>query len=414
MKKKNFLLSIALLLGLSNAMADNTLSVGEVALPKGGEVDIVIKYTLDTPCRDFQMEFLLPESDAIEYVGFTKLISTNQSITTNPIEGGVSFVGATMEDPDNNLISGTGNLLMITIRDTKGLETGTRLTASLKNIEFSAPVNETDVAPVNISDVNFYIVISEVEDFVTLNENSLVAPSVTSGSVDIKVKRTLKSGVWSTICLPFNMTEAQVKEAFGDGTQLAEFSDYTANKDGNDVTSLSVDFSAAVVEDGIYLIANLPYIIKTTKDLTEFMVNDVSIEDVELMDAESNTRKSRKPIGKFVGTYTANTTVPANSLFLSDNKFYYSTGLTKMKAFRAYFTFNDVLASLNSAAARINLTVNVNDADGNTTSISHADFLPLPSGRVYSVAGQYIGESEAIEKLPRGVYIVDGKKRIVK
>ena len=412
MKKNSFLISIAMLLGMGYAMADNKLSVAEVTLPQGGEAEIVIGYSLDKPCRDFQLELQLPESsNGIEYVGFTKLLSTNQSVTTNTIEGGVSFVGATMENPESNLISGTGNLIMVTIRDTKGLAVGTKLTASLKNIEFSAPISETDVEAVAMTDVTFNIVIGEVEKYLTLNESSLTAPTTTDGSVDIKVKRSLAAGVWSTICLPFDMTKAQVEEAFGSGAQLAEFYDYSATKEGSNVTALSVDFVAAEEDDGIYLFANYPYIVKATKDVTEFMIN-ASIDDVVLSDAESATKKSKKPIGKFSGTYLAQTTIPENSLFLSDNKFYYSTGATKTKAFRGYFTFNDVLSSVSVAAARIVMTVS--DGEGTTTSISKADFLPSASGRIYSVSGRYMGECESLQELPKGVYIVNGKKKVVK
>ena len=411
MKKKSILFSLALLFGFGNAMADNKLSVGEVTLPKGGEVDIVIGYSLDTPCRDFQLEFNLPASDAIQYVGFTKLLTTNQSITTNAIAGGVSFVGATMEQPENNLISGTGNLMMITIKDVQGLAVGTTLTASLTNIEFSAPINETDVEPVNIADVNISIVIGEEENCLTLNENALVAPSTTTGNVDIKVKRTIKAGVWSTICLPFDMTKAQVEAAFGSGTKLAEFTDYSTTKEGSDVTGINVTFTEAEVEDGIYLCANYPYIIKATKNLTEFTVN-AAIDEVELSDAESTTKRSKKPIGKFIGTYVAQTTVPANSLFLSDNQFCYSTGATKMKAFRGYFTFNDVLSSINSASARLRMSIK--DGEDNTTTIEEVDFLPISTGRVYSVSGTYMGENVDKNQLPKGVYIISGKKQVVK
>lgn len=408
MKIRSILISLTMLLGVGPAMADNKLSIAEVTLPQGGETEIVIAYSLDKPCRDFQFELQFPESsNGIEYAGFNKLLSTNQSITTNTIEGGVSFVGATMEDPENNLISGTGNLILVTIKDTKSLAVGTKLTASLKNIEFSAPISETDVEPVSMTDVSFNIVIGEAENFLTLNENSLIVPTSTDGNIDIKVKRTLKAGVWSTICLPFNMTKAQVEEAFGSGTQLAEFYDYTATTENNNVTALSVDFVAAEVDGGIYLFANYPYIIKATKDVTEFMIN-ASIDDVELQDAESNTKKSKKAIGKFSGTYLAQTIIPENSLFLNSNKFYYSTGATKMKAFRGYFTFNDVLASLNAASARVNMFVT--GEDSNTTSIHAADILPNETGKVYSITGRYLGESENPQQLPKGVYIVNGKK----
>jgi len=405
MKKKSFLIGLAMLMSMGYAMADNKLSVAEVTLPQGGEAEIVIGYTVDKPCRDFQLELMLPSD--VEYVGFSKLLTTNQSVTTNSIEGGVSFVGATMENPESNLITGTGNLLMVTIRDTKGLAVGTRLTASLKNVEFSTPISDTDVEPVPMSDVSFDIVVGEEENFVTLNENSLSAPALTGGNVDIKVKRTLTAGVWSTICLPFDMTKAQVEEAFGSGAQLAEFYDYTATKEGSNVTAISVEFAAAEEDGGILLFANYPYIVKATKDVTEFMVN-ASIDDVELSDAESATKKSKKAIGRYVGTYVAQTTVPENSLFLSGNKFYYSAGATKMKAFRGYFSFNDVLTAQGTALARINLSLI--GEDGSVTGIKAIDDLQSGADSWYDLNGRRL----AGQPTEKGVYIVNGKKKMVK
>ena len=37
------------------------------------------------------------------------------------------------------------------------------------------------------------------------------------------------------------------------------------------------------------------------------------------------------------------TTIPADGLFLSDNKFYYSAGKTNIKAFRCWFELDAVL-----------------------------------------------------------------------
>ena len=259
-----------------------------------------------------------------------------------------------------------------------------------------------------MTDVNFDIVIGEVEDFVTLSENSLTPPALTEGSVDIKVKRTLKTGVWSTICLPFEMSEAQLKSAFGDGVQLAEFYDYSVTKEDGNVTAISVEF---VEPEEKVMYANYPYLVKASKDVTEFMIN-AAIDDIDLSDAESSSKKAKKPIGKFVGTYVAQTTVPENSLFLSGNKFYYSTGATKMKGFRGYFSFNDVLSLQRTASARINLSFI--DEEGNETSISQTYLSPVSSGKVYSILGRYVGKNTNLEQLPKGAYVVNGKKIIVK
>ena len=115
------------------------------------------------------------------------------------------------------------------------------------------------------------------------------------------------------------------------------------------------------------------------------------------------------------GTYTANTPVPENNLFLSDNKFWYSTGLTKMKAFRGYFELYDVLTEAESAGSRITLSF-----DGEVTGIrkSPETLAPAesePMGKVYDLHGRKVNRQSLVNgQLKKGLYIVNGKKIVIK
>ena len=222
------------------------------------------------------------------------------------------------------------------------------------------------------------------------------------------MKRTITAGQWNTICLPFALTPTELTEIFGTGYQLAEWTGYTTEKDGSNVVGISVEFSDVTGN----LKRNTPYIIKSVNDVSEFTVtkaiNPNNVEK-EVDDDDDN------PIGVFKGTYVANTIVPQYSLFLNGDKFWYSTGATKMKAYRAYFTFNDVLSSvLNTGGNEARIILTVSDEDGNTTKIADAEFLPAMSEKVYSVSGLYMGESDKMDQLPKGAYILKGKKVIIK
>ncbi|MBR5634683.1 MAG: hypothetical protein IKW78_05860, partial [Prevotella sp.] len=64
----------------------------------------------------------------------------------------------------------------------------------------------------NLTEVN-QTVTSELtigDNSIVLDENDTAVPSATTGNVNIVVKRTIVANRWNTICLPFNMTEAQV------------------------------------------------------------------------------------------------------------------------------------------------------------------------------------------------------------
>jgi hypothetical protein len=157
-------------------------------------------------------------------------------------------------------------------------------------------------------------------------------------------------------------------------------------------------------------LANYPFIIKTTKDVSEFeiskTISSTKLNSFQYTEGDAPFQTTK---GSCIGTYVAETIVPENSLFLNNNKFYYSTGKTRMKAFRAYFTFNDVLSSDNSAGARISFSVN-----GEETNVEDAEFIMTENGRIYSISGQYRGMSNENKNLPKGLYIMNGKKMIVK
>jgi len=248
------------------------------------------------------------------------------------------------------------------------------------------------------------LTITEQEDSrIILDENSTAVPVASSGEVNILVKRTINAGSWSTICLPFNMTEAQVYEVFGDDVQLAEFTDYEAEYDNDDnVVALTVNFETTDLSEGFY--GNYPYLIKTSKDIDEFEVTSTIDPDEEGAVAEYDNGKSgkqRKVYGSFIGSYHAGDIIPAYALFLSNNKFYYSMGKTHLKAFRGYFQFNDVLTSVEDIAG-VKCYFLLNDAE---TGIECVNGGQQTSDAVYDLSGRKVSNPQH-----NGVYIINGKK----
>lgn len=232
-----------------------------------------------------------------------------------------------------------------------------------------------------------------IDNGITLDENSTEVPSPATG-VDIRVLRTIKANEWSTICLPFAMTEAQVKTSFGDDVQLGDFTGYETVEENGDITAITVNFNTVSA-----LSANHPYIIKVSKAISEFTVDQVDIDSED--EPMINYGTKRKP-NAIVGTYVANTIVENGCLFLSDNKFWYSVGATKMKAFRAYFDFFDLLPDFenNYAESRVSIMFNDETPTGmGLSTISHSE------GTVYDLQGRKVASPKA-----KGLYIVNGKK----
>lgn len=258
---------------------------------------------------------------------------------------------------------------------------------TLKNTLFEYNSSDKDYA----DDVTFKV---NVVNFLVLDETSTVAPVAATG-VNVKVKRTINANEWSTICLPFAMTEAQVKAAFGNDVELKDFSSWSSETNIDDeIVSINVGFtSVSAIE------ANHPYVIKVSTAISEFTVDGV---DIAPADAEVVVGKG-KTKGTFYGNYVAGTEVPEENLFISGNKFYYSTGSTTIKAFRGYFELKDVLDSYyDEAPSRVVFDF------GDVTGIQKVSAQGQNDGIYYDLSGR------RVEKPSKGVFIVNGKKVIIK
>ncbi|MBQ8128169.1 MAG: hypothetical protein IJ176_07205 [Prevotella sp.] len=273
------------------------------------------------------------------------------------------------------------------IKAAADLEIGTSLTITipagkLKFVPGSIPVENEISFKVNVTNT------------VTLDENSTILPVATTG-VNVAVKRTINANEWSTICLPFAMNAEQMAKAFGEGVQLAEFTGWSSEKDNDAIVGITVNFALATEME-----ANYPYIIKVGSPISEFTVEGVDIEPEEEPYIRVGNKSAER--GWFYGT-NAVTTVPEENVFLSENKFWYSTGATKIKAFRGYFKFYDVLDAYFDAEAGARIKMSFDDE---TTGISGVNINV--DGEYYNLNGL------RVETPAKGIFIKDGKKVVVK
>lgn len=404
--KKIFMLLTALVAYCGGAMADG-LEVQNVNISQGGEATLEI--ALENPVKEFAA------------FQFNVELANGITVATNDKGKFVYEKGARLDEefslslsqPDalvntfrvlgyytetQPIPSTTGAIVKITIKADATLAIGTTHVCKLSAINLTE-TNETKHTP---DDITFNVKITE-KTYTILDETSTTAPAASGGPVDIQVKRTIKANEWSTLVLPFDMTEAQLKEALGSDVKLAEFEDYEAEYTGDDVTGLTVNFVATDLTEGFY--GNYPYLVKTSKDITEFIVTSTIDPDEEGAVVEYDNGKSgkqRKVLGSLIGTYHAGDAIPNNGLFLSGNKFWYSAGATKIKAFRAYFMLNEVLSGVAEAKVRFMVDEDAAAIEGITPD--------MENGVWYTLDGRQLN-GKPTEK---GVYIVDGKKVLIK
>ena len=411
--KKILLLIVALCASASAVLAQNALVVDAVNLPKVGEADLAVKFQLKEEaeglCAGYQFNIKLPEG--IEFV--TKA-NGNVEYTSGDcydedgapsyqinIDEGILYVGCTTAGA-NPILGTSGTLIIFKIKATDEFYAGEEKTATLGGAVFSLN------AAVPIDDVDFTINIVERAS-VTLDENSTIVPSAAT-NVDVTVKRIIKANEWSTIVLPFAMDADMVKEAFGDDVQLADFTGYDSEEDDDEnIVGLTLNFETCTDIE-----ANHPYVIKVSEAISEFTAEAVDLEPEEddacIEEDNGRTGARRVVYHGFYGTYHAGTEIPELNLFLSENKFWYSAGETTMKAYRAYFYLGEFLTSAEDkleGAAKIRFSI----SDG-ATGIAAPGVAQSAKG-VYTLQGVSLG-AKNVQSLPKGIYIVDGKKVSVK
>ena len=230
---------------------------------------------------------------------------------------------------------------------------------------------------------------------VVLDENSTEVPASAS-NVDVQVLRTIKANEWSTICLPFTVTGEQVKQAWGEDVQLASFTGWESEEDENGaIVAINVKFTDANPADGIP--ANTPMLIKVSKAAETATFDGVTIEPEDEPVVQVGRKASER--GWFYGTYKK-TIVPEENMFLSGNKFWYSTGKTTIKGYRGYFEFRDVLdAYYDGSEVKVYIFFD-EDATGISKSFPSGENL----GEAYNLAGQRVAGNY------KGIVIENGKK----
>lgn len=394
---KKILLTMAFVLtALGNAWADD-VTVGNIDIPQGNSSTLEISFDNSKEYRQlFQFMLELPE-------GIT-VVSSSQELSdrfnekadlsySEPETRKYQFICEAGTDVTS--ISGnSGVIVRVKLRADASLAVDDVLTGKLTSIE----VTDQNTQKFNPVDKTFQISIINPLDEVILDENASTVPSNSGKQVDVTVNRTIKANQWSTICLPFDMSEAQVKEAFGNDVVIAEFTGANFQGDVEDVTSLQMEFKEVKSTS-----MHIPYLIKVSKAFTSFQVKNVRIYK-----KSSNIKKEVELRGQediftatIIGMYKKGT-VPDDDIFISDDKFWKSTGNT-IKAFRAYFNFEEIVIN-DESLSRISMSF----TDDDLTKIIDVRETE-DDGSIYNLSGQKVERPNK-----KGLYIRGGKKVVIK
>ena len=244
-------------------------------------------------------------------------------------------------------------------------------------------------------------------------------------NAEVKLDRTFYKNYWNAICLPYSINRRQIEDVFGDGTMVVLMDNInTSNK--------KVMFVEHANQD---IIAGYPYLIfPTKKDDTE-KTDHTAINGITTRatfgeansplfsvgtDGETYTSSDmQKNALVFKGTFSKED-LPVGSYVITKSGTLANvpqTGL-KINPYRAYIYFNKT----DPGAKAIKLASmgfgGFDDMEGETTSIEDLlfnDGIMTRPADVFTVNGQKVrSKAENLYGLPKGVYIVNGKKYVNK
>ncbi|UKK48654.1 hypothetical protein L6475_01425 [Prevotella sp. E9-3] len=216
---------------------------------------------------------------------------------------------------------------------------------------------------------------------VTINEDETFVPEDNAGAT-IVLNRTFNTNAeaWNTFVVPFNISNSELKRAFGEKVAVAEYSE-----NSDDPENVTVHFDTM---DEPAVTANVPVLLKTNTTAKEF-VFEADVVAGDSVKAGKNF--------DLVGSYAGSLTIAEGDYFLNDHTLYKSAGATKLKGTRAY------LKAKTAQAARI-ANIVFDEEEGVVTGITEIA-TEKASERIYNLSGQKVNAMQR-----KGIYIKDGKK----
>lgn len=255
-----------------------------------------------------------------------------------------------------------------------------------QEVSFTNPNGHTQVSSITVYVSLPTISLSESE------ENKIE----TKSDISISLNRKLVKGVWNTICLPFDVSEAQAKSAFGADVRIAALN---AESKGN---TLMFDNKTA---EGIK--AAVPYLIMPSevKADNQYEFYNVSIKPENVTPAAAVSTSDgfvfKGIYNKVDITQDINNPKSYAAFLGANNTLFKAKANSITKGFRAYFAIPN-----STATSALRVVV-----DGNATSIKNINCGVVESDdAVYNLQGQRV---DARSLMP-GLYIKAGKKFVVR
>ena len=211
--------------------------------------------------------------------------------------------------------------------------------------------------------------------------------------------RELTANTWTTLVLPFSISATQLEQVFGEGTDIMHF---------NRVDGTRLYFYGHWHR---MIVAGTPVFIKPTKT--------ANLNDLDLYVQVENKVPETFTSGNytFQGYYDYGLHLNQYDYYISKagNLCHWTKDATNLKSTRA------VLHNGNGASgAKLMLFMEALDEIGETTGIEAiydtetGETTVVKDATIYNVSGQVVrSHANSLDGLPKGIYIVNGKKYVV-
>lgn len=263
------------------------------------------------------------------------------------------------------------------------------------------------------TDMNDDGTLNGYDDLLVLDEDNTLAVTKSYTGAKMLLHRTFTKNAtndnkgWNSIILPVDMTAAQVKEAFGEGVQMAGFDRLENNW---------IKFSTVnVAADGVVLHKNTPYIIYPTKEplgnysytidgVTKILDGHVYVANgINYDDQTSNLTHTVNGGGMtYTGSYDSKTVVSADSYMFSKGNLVHTNKEHTVKAYRCW------LKEDASSGRMLMFSLDGNGLDGTTGIHVIEENKQNTNTGIYNLGGVRMNTNN-VDKLPKGVYVVNNK-----
>lgn len=263
------------------------------------------------------------------------------------------------------------------------------------------------------TDMNDDGTLNGYDDLLVLDEDKTLAVTKSYTGAKMLLHRTFTKNAdnnkkgWNSIILPVDMTAAQVVEAFGENTQLAELRALEDNW---------IEFSTVnVAADGVVLHKNTPYIIYPTKKplgnysytidgVTNILDGHVYVANgINYDDQTSNLTHTVNGGGMtYTGSYSNSNKVSKDSYMFSKGDLVHTSKDHTVKAYRCW------LKEDAHSGKMLMFSLDGNGLDGTTGIQVIEENKQNTNTSIYNLGGVRMNTNN-VDKLPKGVYVVNNK-----